>query len=334
MQAFEIQEFGIDNLKLVERATPEPGPREVRVRLSAASLNFRDLMVAEGQYNPKLKRPLVPLSDGVGIVESTGPSVTRVRTGERVAGIFMQKWVDGGPSREKSASALGGAIDGVLAEYKIFHEEGLVSLPAHLSDAEAATLPCAGVTAWHALFEERPPQPGDSLLILGTGGVATFALQFGHVAGLRMIVLSSSNDKLARAQAMGASDTINYRERPDWDKAVRELLPEGVDAVLEVGGSDTLARSLKAVRMGGIVTVIGALSGGEPTVSPVPILMNTVRVQGIYVGSRSMFERMNRAMEQHQIKPVVNRAFPWREVRRAMRYMQSQQHLGKICLEF
>ncbi len=334
MQAFEIQEFGIDNLKLVERATPEPGPREVRVRLSAASLNFRDLMVAEGQYNPKLKRPLVPLSDGVGIVESTGPSVTRVRTGERVAGIFMQKWVDGGPSREKSASALGGAIDGVLAEYKIFHEEGLVSLPAHLSDVEAATLPCAGVTAWHALFEERPPQPGDSLLILGTGGVATFALQFGHVAGLRTIVLSSSNDKLARAQAMGASDTINYRERPDWDKAVRELLPEGVDAVLEVGGSDTLARSLKAVRMGGIVTVIGALSGGEPTVSPVPILMNTVRVQGIYVGSRSMFERMNRAMEQHQIKPVVDRAYPWREVRRAMRYMQSQQHLGKICLEF
>jgi len=334
MQAFEIQEFGIDNLKLVERATPEPGPREVRVRLSAASLNFRDLMVAEGQYNPKLKRPLVPLSDGVGIVESTGPSVTRVRTGERVAGIFMQKWVDGGPSREKSASALGGAIDGVLAEYKIFHEEGLVSLPAHLSDVEAATLPCAGVTAWHALFEERPPQPGDSLLILGTGGVATFALQFGHVAGLRTIVLSSSNDKLARAQAMGASDTINYRERPDWDKAVRELLPEGVDAVLEVGGSDTLARSLKAVRMGGIVTVIGALSGGEPTVSPVPILMNTVRVQGIYVGSRSMFERMNRAMEQHQIKPVVDRVFPWREVPRAMRYMQSQQHLGKICLEF
>jgi len=334
MQAFEIQEFGIDNLKLVERATPEPGPREVRVRLSAASLNFRDLMVAEGQYNPKLKRPLVPLSDGVGIVESTGPSVTRVRTGERVAGIFMQKWVDGGPSREKSASALGGAIDGVLAEYKIFHEEGLVSLPAHLSDVEAATLPCAGVTAWHALFEERPPQPGDSLLILGTGGVATFALQFGHVAGLRTIVLSSSSDKLARAQAMGASDTINYRERPDWDKAVRELLPEGVDAVLEVGGSDTLARSLKAVRMGGIVTVIGTLSGGEPTVSPVPILMNTVRVQGIYVGSRSMFERMNRAMEQHQIKPVVDRAFPWREVRRAMRYMQSQQHLGKICLEF
>jgi NADPH:quinone reductase-like Zn-dependent oxidoreductase len=334
MQAFEIQEFGVDNLKLVERAMPQPGPHEVRVRLTAASLNFRDLMVVEGHYNPKLKRPLVPLSDGVGIVESTGPGVTRVRTGERVAGIFMQKWIDGGPGREKSASALGGAVDGVLAEHKIFHEEGLVSPPAHLSDVEAATLPCAGVTAWHALFEERQPQPGDSLLILGTGGVATFALQFGQLAGLRTIVLSSSNDKLARAQAMGASDTINYRERADWDKAVRELLPEGVDAVLEVGGSDTLARSLKAVRMGGIVMVIGALSGGEPTVSPVPILMNTLQVQGIYVGSRSMFERMNRAMDQHQIKPVVDRVFPWQEVRQAMHYMQSQQHLGKICLKF
>ena len=334
MQAFEIQEFGIDNLRLVDRATPQPGPYEVRVRMTAASLNFRDLMVAEGQYNPKLKRPLVPLSDGVGIVETTGPGVTRVRTGERVAGIFMQKWIDGEPDRAKAASGLGGAIDGVLAEYKVFHEHGLVQVPAHLSDMEAATLPCAGVTAWHALFEERQPQPGDSLLILGTGGVAMFALQFGRSAGLRTIVLSSSNDKLARARAIGASDTINYRERPDWDKAVRELLPEGADAVLEVGGSDTLARSLKAVRMGGIVSVIGALSGGEPTVSPVPILMNSLRVQGIYVGSRSMFERMNRALEQHQIKPVVDRVFPWRDVRQAMRYMQSQQHLGKICLEF
>jgi NADPH:quinone reductase-like Zn-dependent oxidoreductase len=334
MQVFEIQEFGIDNLKLAERATPQPGPHEVRVRMTAASLNFRDLMVAEGQYNPKLKRPVVPLSDGVGIVEATGPGVTRVRTGERVAAIFMQKWIDGSSSREKNASALGGAIDGVLAEYNVFSEQGLVTVPAHLSDVEAATLPCAGVTAWHALFEERAPQPGDSLLILGTGGVATFALQFGHAAGLRTVVLSSSDDKLARARAMGASDTINYRERPDWDKAVRELLPEGVDTVLEVGGSDTLARSLRAVRVGGIVTVIGALSGGEPTVSPVPILMNTLRVQGIYVGSRSMFERMNRALEQHQIRPVVDRVFPWREVRQAMRYMQSQQHVGKICLEF
>lgn len=334
MQAFEVQEFGIDNLKLVERATPQPGPHEVRVRMTAASLNFRDLMVAEGQYNPKLKRPIVPLSDGVGIVEATGPGVTRVRTGERVAGIFMQKWIDGGPDREKAASALGGSVDGVLAEYKVFHEQRLVQVPAHLSDVEAATLPCAGVTAWHAVFEERTPEPGESLLILGTGGVATFALQFGHIAGLRTIVLSSSNDKLARAREMGASDTINYREKPEWEKAVRELLPEGADAVLEVGGSGTLTRSLKAVRMGGIVTVIGALSGGEPTVSPVPILMNSLRVQGIYVGSRSMFERMNRALEQHRIKPVVDRVFPWRDVQQAMRYMQNQQHVGKICLEF
>jgi NADPH:quinone reductase-like Zn-dependent oxidoreductase len=176
MRTFEVQEFGIDNLQLVERDAPRPGPQEILVQLRAASLNFRDLMVVEGQYNPKLKRPMTPLSDSVGVVAEVGPGVTRFKIGDRVAGAFMQQWIDGPIDRSKFKSALGGAIQGVLCEYRTFHEDGLVPVPKHLSDTEAACLPCAGVTAWHALFEERPARPGDTVLIQGTGGVSIFSL--------------------------------------------------------------------------------------------------------------------------------------------------------------
>ena len=334
MRSFEIERFGIDNLKLVERDMLSPGPGEVLVRLKAASLNFRDLMVAEGSYNPRMKLPMVPLSDGVGVVEQTGSGVTRVKNGDRVAGIFMQRWIDGAPNREKAASALGGAIDGVLREYMVFHQDGLVVVPDYLTDTEAATLPCTGVTAWHALFEERPAKPGETVVILGTGGVAIFALQFAALAGLKSIVLSSSNDKLERARAMGATHTVNYRENPDWEKSVRSLTEEGADHVVELGGADTLPRSLKAIRMGGTISVIGALGGGDPNISPLPILMQSIRLQGIYVGSRTMFENMNRTLALKQVRPVVDRVFPWQDVQNAMRYMQQQKHFGKICLEF
>jgi NADPH:quinone reductase-like Zn-dependent oxidoreductase len=334
MRVFEIQQFGIENLKLVERDKPKPGPHEVLVRLSAASLNYRDLMVAEGQYNPRLALPMVPLSDGVGIVESAGPQVTRVKIGDRVAGAFMQTWIDGGPDREKAASALGGSIDGVLSEFRIFHEQGLVKVPAHLSDEEAATLPCTGVTAWHALFEAETAKAGDTVLIQGTGGVAMFALQFARAAGLRPIVISSSDQKLERARQLGAAEGINYSEEPDWGRAVAKLVPGGVDYVIELGGAKTVPHSLNAVRMGGMIAMIGALSGAEASVSPVPILMRSIRVQGIYVGSRVMFERMNRALVLHKIKPIVDRAFPWLDVKAAMKYMQEQKHVGKVCLKF
>jgi NADPH:quinone reductase-like Zn-dependent oxidoreductase len=334
MRVFEIQQFGIENLKLVDRETPKPGLYEVLVRLSAASLNYRDLMVAEGQYNPKLPFPMVPLSDGVGIVEAAGPRVTRVKTGDRVAGAFMQTWIDGGLDREKAASALGGSIDGVLSEYRIFHEQGLVNVPAHLSDEEAATLPCTGVTAWHALFEGETAKTGDTVLIQGTGGVATFALQFAKAAGLRPIVISSSDQKLERARQLGAAEGINYSEEPDWGRAVAKLVPGGVDYVIELGGAKTVPHSLNAVRMGGMIAMIGALSGAEASVSPVPILMRSIRVQGIYVGSRIMFERMNRAIVLHKIKPIVDRVFPWLDVKAAMKYMQEQKHVGKVCLKF
>lgn len=334
MRVLEIQQFGIENLKLAERETPKPGPYEVLVRLVAASLNYRDLMVAEGQYNPRLALPMVPLSDGVGIVESAGPQVTRVKIGDRVAGAFMQTWIDGGPDREKAASALGGSIDGILSEFRIFHEQGLVKVPAHLSDEEAATLPCTGVTAWHALFEAETAKAGDTVLIQGTGGVAMFALQFANSAGLHSIVISSSDQKLERARQLGALEGINYRKEPDWGTAVTKLVPGGVDYVIELGGAQTIPHSLKAVRMGGMIAMIGALSGAEASVSPVPILMRSIRVQGIYVGSRVMFERMNRAIVLHKIKPIVDRVFPWLDVKAAMKYMKEQKHVGKVCLKF
>ena len=335
MKSFEIQEFGIENLTVVERDTPRPGPFEVLVRMKAASLNFRDLMVVRGIYNPKMRRPLVPLSDGVGVVEEVGAGVTRVKKGDRVAAAFMQAWVDGPVTKEKGKSALGGATDGVLREYAVFHEQGLVHVPENLSDVEAATLPCAGVTAWHALFEHAPLTPGESVLLQGTGGVSTFGLLFARAAGLRTILTSSSDEKIARARELGADETINYKRTPDWDLEARKLSDGlGVDHVIEVGGSDTMTRSLAAVKMEGVVSVIGALTGAQPSVSPLPILMNSIRVQGIYVGSRSMFERMNRAIRFHNIKPIVDKVFPWIEYNEALRYMEHQSHFGKICLQF
>ena len=335
MKSFEIQEFGIDNLKLVEKEPARPGAREVLVRMTAASLNYRDYLVVKGSYNPKMKLPMVPLSDGAGVVEEVGAQVTRFRKGDRVAGCFMQTWIEGPPTREKGHSALGGMIDGVLSEYVVFHEDGLVKSPASLSDEETASLPCAAVTAWNALFESSTSTAGDCVLLQGTGGVSTFALLFARAAGLRILITSSSDEKLGRAREMGADETINYKKTPDWDVEALKLTDgTGVDHVVEVGGSDTMPRSLKAVRVNGVVSVIGILTGREATVSPGHILAKSLRVHGIYVGSRAMFERMNRAIELHRIKPIIDRVFPWTEFKEALRHMEGQSHFGKICLKF
>ena len=337
MKQFEIREFGIDRLQIAEADKPAPGFGQVLVRLTAASLNYRDLMVVEGKYNPKLRRPMIPLSDGAGVVEEIGPGVTRFRPGDRVSSCFFDNWSDGLITPEKAGSARGGGIDGVLREFAVFSQDGIVKTPASLTDEEAATLPCAAVTAWHALFEEQPPVPGETVLLQGTGGVSIFALQFAKAAGLRTIITSSSDQKLERARALGAAETINYKTKPKWEEDVRALTAGGgVDHVIEVGGSDTLPKSLRAIRMAGTVSVIGVLSGVDPAVAPTSILMNSARVQGIYVGSRAMFERMNRAIEVRgiKIKPVVDSVFPWTDYKEALRYMQSQQHFGKICLKF
>ncbi len=332
MKAVELQNtFGIENLAVVEKPEPRPGPGQVLLKMRAFSLNYRDLMVVKGQYNPKLKLPMTPLSDGVGEVSAVGSGVTRVKIGDRVAGAFMPGWVGGELTDGKAKTALGGGGIGMLAEYVVLPEEGVVVVPAHLSDEEAATLPCAAVTAWHAVVEAGRVKAGDTVLVQGTGGVSLFALQFAKLLGARVIATSGSDAKLARVLQLGASDGINYKTTPEWGNRVRELTGAGVDLVVEVGGAGTLGESLRAVCTGGTIGLIGVLSGvGQ--VNPLPILMKNVRVQGIYVGSRDMFEAMNRAIGLHKLKPVVDHVFPLGEVREALRYMESAKHFGKIVL--
>lgn len=333
MQVFQVQTaFGLDNLKRVEQPEPQPRAGQVLLKMRAWSLNYRDLLVIKGLYNPKLPLPLVPFSDGVGEVVAVGDSVRRVKTGDRVAGCFMQKWLSGPITEPEARSTLGGGGTGMLAEYVVLDQEGVVPVPAHLSDEEAAALPCAAVTAWHALVDSGRVKAGDSVLVLGTGGVSIFALQFARLHGASVIATSSSDAKLERAAQLGAGHGINYKTHPDWEKQVRLLTADaGVDHVVEVGGAGTLPRSLKAVRMGGHIAMIGVLSGGGEC-SPMPILMKSIRVQGIYVGSRQMFEEMNRAIALHQMRPVVDRVFPFAEAPQALRYMESGSHFGKICL--
>lgn len=333
MKAYEIQQsFGLDSLRQVDRADPRPGAGQVLLRLKAWSLNYRDLLLIKGQYNPRLKLPMIPLSDGVGEVVEVGAGVTRVKVGERVAGAFMPGWVEGPLTDAKARTALGGGPDGLLAEYAVLPAEGVVPVPAHLSDEEAATLPCAAVTAWNALVTSGGIKAGDTVLIQGTGGVSLFALQFARLMGAAVLATSSSDAKLARVMQMGTRDGINYKTNPDWEKKVIELTGStGVDHVVEVGGAGTLPRSLKAVRIGGTISLIGILSGvGE--FNPLLVLMKAVRVQGIYVGSREMFEAMNRAISLHRLKPIVDRVFPFAEARLALQYMESASHFGKIAI--
>ncbi len=332
MKAIEVRErLDIDGLTVVDKPTPEPGPKQVRLRMKAWSLNFRDLMVVKGQYNPKLKLPYTPLSDGVGVVDAVGDGVSRVKVGDRVAGCFMQRWCDGELTDTKARSALGAGGQGMLAEFVVLDEDGVVPVPAHLTDAAAATLPCAGVTAWNALMEASKLRPSDTVLIQGTGGVSIFALQFARSIGAHVLPTSSSDDKLARVHAMGAMRGINYKTTAEWGDAVRARTGFGVDQVVEVGGAGTLNQSLKAVKQGGRISLIGVLAGrGE--VNPLPILMRGIGVQGIFVGSRAMFENMNRAIDQHQIRPVVDRVFAFDEIRAALRHMESGAHFGKVCI--
>jgi NADPH:quinone reductase-like Zn-dependent oxidoreductase len=335
MKVYEVRQFGIENLTLVERDEPRAAAREVVVRFRAASLNYRDLMFVKGTYHPKAKLPAVPFSDGAGEVVSVGSDVTRWKIGDRVCPIFLQGWLEGEPSMQKNRTALGGGdLDGVLREYGAFDENALVQIPAPLSFEEAATLPCAAVTAWHALINSGNLKAGESVLTLGTGGVSIFALQFAKIHGARVIATSGSDEKLARAKELGADVTINYRSTPDWDKEVlRATNRAGVDHVVEVGGAGTLAKSLNSVRVGGHVALIGVLAGGGDF-DPRSVLMKTIRVQGLLVGSRRMFEAMNSAMETNHVQPIIDRTFAFAEAREALRYMESGAHFGKIVIKY
>ena len=333
MKACLLQDgFGIENLSLVDTPQPKPGPGEVLLKMRAWSLNYRDLLVVQGLYAPHLKFPFQILSDGVGEVVETGPGVTRAQVGQRVAGAFMQKWVDGSLDAEKAKSALGGDIPGIAAEYVVLSEPGVVSVPPHLADEEAATLPCAAVTAWHAIVSGGQVTAGETVLVQGTGGVSLFALQFAHMLGARVIATSSSDAKLERARELGASDGINYRSTPEWGAAARDLTNgRGVDHVVEVGGAGTLPQTVQAIRHGGYVSLIGVLSGAG-AFNPIPVVMKGVCVQGIFVGSSAMFEAMNRAIDLNGMKPVVDKVFPLAELPEALRYMQSGAHFGKIVV--
>jgi NADPH:quinone reductase-like Zn-dependent oxidoreductase len=332
MKAYEIVGAdGIDALRLADRPRPKPGHGEVLVRIRASSINYRDLMTIRDPESRALPYPRIPNSDGAGEVLAVGPGVTRFAPGDRVAGTFFQRWDDGPITADAMASALGGALDGVLAEEVALEERGLVRIPAHLSFEEAATLPCAAITAWHALIEKGGLRAGETVLLLGTGGVSIFALQFAALHGARPVVISSSDAKLERARSLGAWRTVNYRATPDWNRAVLDITEGlGVDHVVEVGGAGTLERSIAACRIGGHIALIGVLTGGQ--INPTPIMRKSLTVHGIYVGSRAMFEAMNRAIAAAGLRPVIDRRFAFADARAAYHHMQAAGHFGKIVV--
>jgi NADPH:quinone reductase-like Zn-dependent oxidoreductase len=335
MKAFELAAGGgIDALRLLDRPTGALGPHEVRVKMAAAALNFRDLMFAEGSYGVPVGQVVVPLSDGAGEVIETGAAVTRVKSGDRVIFGFWPQWIDGDIGTAKVAGSFGAQFDGTLAEQVVADEQSLTIAPAGMSAAEAASVACAGVTAWNALFVRGGLKPGATVLLLGTGGVSIWALQLAHAAGLRPIVISSSDEKLQRARQLGAVGTVNYLTTPEWQHEVKRLTGgAGVDLVLEIGGNGTLSRSIEATRLGGTVIVVGARAGGAPSgVEPGALIGGTKTLAGIMVGSRAMQEDLVRFIDAVGIRPVIDRTFPFGEAVSAYRYMQ-QGPFGKVVID-
>jgi NADPH:quinone reductase-like Zn-dependent oxidoreductase len=335
MKVYEIKQgsTSLEGLRQAERPEPQPGPRQVLVRVHATSLNFRDQAVIAGQYfGGPVSRNLIPLSDGAGEVTSVGPGVTRFKPGDRVAATFFQVWIDGSPSGP--VPTLGSPLDGMLAGYVALPEDGLVALPSSLSYEEGATLPCAGVTAWNALMASgNRVKPGDTVLCLGTGGVSIFALQFAKAAGARVIMTSSSDEKIERARALGAFAGVNYKRHPNWEEEVQKLTGgRGVDHVIEVGGVGTLSRSFQTVAFAGKVALIGVLAGPTGDANPIGLMIKSGSLHGIFVGSRRMFEEMNAAIEVNKIRPIIEKVFPFEQAVEAYRLQLSQQFMGKIVI--
>lgn len=308
-------------------------PYSVKVKMEAVSLNYRDYLMTIGKYNPRQKLPLIPCSDGAGTVIEVGDRVTGFQPGDRVAGIFCQDWQSGRPDLTSLRSTLGGPLHGTLTSERVFPEHGLIHIPEHLDFAEASCLPCAGLTAYNSVVTYGGIQPGSTVLILGTGGVSLFALQFAKMMGANVIITSSSDEKLEKAKSLGADETINYNAKTNWEREVRKLTGKrGADLVVEVGGAGTLGKSMMSVSPGGTIALIGVLSGGEGNLSLYPILMQGVKVQGIIVGNKEEFHSMNRAVSVNGIKPVIDRTFSFSEYREAFRYMESGKHFGKIVI--
>jgi NADPH:quinone reductase-like Zn-dependent oxidoreductase len=331
MHIWQISSFGIDSLEFAERPDIAPGSGEVQIRVRAVSFNYRDLMIVKGLYNPKLKLPRIPCSDGSGEVVAVGQGVGAWKPGDRVAGIFMQNWIDGPPTASKMKGALGGDIDGMLAASVVLKETGLVAIPGHLNFEEAATLPCAAVTAWNALAAGNL-HPGSTVLVQGTGGVSIFALQFARLMGLRVLGISSSNEKLERARELGLDDGLNYRETPEWDRWVFDQTGgEGVDLVVEVGGMGTLPRSLRALRTGGTIAQVGVLTAPAEGFPLPSVLHKQARICGIYVGSSADFEAMNRSIALARLRPVLE-SCSWMQTREVIHRMESGTHFGKLVV--
>lgn len=334
MRAVELERFGLDGLVEKDRPVPEPGPGEARVRMQAASLNYHDLAAILGMANPKMPLPMVPFSDGAGEVDAVGGGVESLRVGERVTTSFFPRWQSGPPALEKMQPVTGETAPGALQEYLVVPAQSLIPAPEHLDARQAATLPCAALTAWRAVVVEGRVKAGDRVLLQGTGGVSLFALQFAKMLGAEVIITSSSDEKLQRAMALGADHGINYREDKDWGRTARRIAGgEGVELVVEVGGAGTLAESLRAVRIGGHVSMIGVLTGVSSTVPTARIMAMNLTVRGITVGSREHFEAMNRAISLHRLEPVIGEVFSMADARRALETMQAGGHFGKICVE-
>jgi len=333
MKAWRISSFGVNNLELATLPDPHPQRGQILVKVHAVSLNYRDLMVVEGLYNPKMHLPRIPCSDGAGEVAAVGEGVTRVKPGDRVAGIFMQNWIDGDPDVQKIRGALGGDIDGMLAEFVVLRDEGVVRVPEHLSYEEASTLPCAAVTAWNAVVHAGRVKAGDVVVVQGTGGVSIFALQFAKMLGARVLGTSSSDEKLARARTMGLDAGVNYRATPEWDAWVMDQTGgRGADLVVEVGGAGTFARSLRSLRIGGSLAQIGVLTQSAEGLEVPLLLHRQVHLRGIYVGSRADFDQMNRAIAQHRMKPAIDQILSFEQAPQALERMRSAAHFGKIVL--
>jgi NADPH:quinone reductase-like Zn-dependent oxidoreductase len=335
MRRYEIQR-GAAGAQLVAKqvAKPTPGKGEVLVRVRAVSLNRRDVYVLAGTYGRSSATTTVPLSDGAGEVVGVGEGVTRVKAGDRVAGTFFVNWIDGKPTQAGLSSARGGDTPGMLSEFIVAHQDGLVKFPQHLSFEEAATLPCAAVTVWNALFSKGHLKAGDYVLLEGTGGVSIFGLQFAAAAGAKPIITSSSDAKLERARKLGAVGAVNYRSNPDWEKEVRKLTGgAGVDHVLEVGGKDTLPKAVSSLALGGHIALIGGLSGFDGNLPVGAIMGTSSTVRGIYVGSRADFEAMNEFIAKHKLKPVIDRVFPFEQAAEAFKYMDSGSHFGKVVIK-
>ena len=337
MRVFQIEnDWGFDNLNLSSRPTPTVADDEVLLAMRAASLNARDLIVPERGYGRATgELPLIPVSDGVGEVVEVGKNVTRVEVGDRVCPTYFQNWVSGQPQPANFASSLGGPLDGVMAEYLCLKEQGVVKVPDYLSDHEAATLPCAALTAWSALVTHGQVQKNDKVLIQGTGGVALFSLSFAKLLGAHITVISSSDEKLQRVRDMGADETINYSTTPEWAKASRDITKEtgGYDHIIELGGEKTLDQSLRAIKPAGTISLIGVLSGLAMDASLGAVVTRQIRLQGITVGHRDGFEAMLTSMQQHQIKPVTGEVFAFEDLKAAMDSLRQGGHFGKIMID-